>query len=256
MVDLAEMLEHVEIGDPGFPLGAGPLRILHFSDLHWRSGSPGHLEASVLEVLSNTPADLVVFTGDTVNRHRHWASVRDWLQQISHPGLRVAVPGNWDYTRHGLLVEFQRVWTEAGFEVLLNRELECRGEFGTVRIVGLEDPRAGRPDSERFERDARFQLCLCHSPDILLEDPPPEFHLLLCGHTHGGQIRLPSLGALTTSTQIGRKMDKGVFKTGESQYVFIQSGLGGGTIPLRIGCPPRITLLTVSNSQVAGALHG
>jgi len=94
--------------------------------------------------------------------------------------------------------------------------------------------------------DGVFRLLLCHNPDVLLMRERLAFHLLVCGHTHGGQIRLPGIGAVVTSTRLGRKFDKGLFQLGPTQYVFITQGVGMGEVPLRILCPPEVALLNIN----------
>lgn len=228
------------------PASGPSIRILHFSDLHWRGSSPGRLEREVKACLEDTPADLLVFTGDTVNRQRYWPRVAVWLSSIEHSGLRIAVPGNWDYTRHGMLVEFERVWRDAGFAVLRNRGIRVEAQGLRLEVTGLGDLRCDPLAEDCLSCggvEPYRRLLLCHSPDILLYPGDLSYDLLLCGHTHGGQIRLPGLGALLTSTRIGRKFDKGLFEHPANRYVFVNSGLGEGQLPFRVGCPPQISLL-------------
>jgi predicted MPP superfamily phosphohydrolase len=88
---------------------------------------------------------------------------------------------------------------------------------------------------------------------VLLAGDRLQFNLLLSGHTHGGQIRLPGIGALVTSTRLGRKFDKGLFRLAPTQYVFITCGIGTGNVPLRLYCPPEVALLNVCREERASA---
>ena len=98
------------------------------------------------------------------------------------------------------------------------------------------------------------RVVLGHTPDLVLDlsdiaGPRPD--LLLAGHTHGGQVRLPLLGALYTETHIGRRYDFGFFRY-EGQPLYITAGLGTSVIPVRFFDPPEITLLTLVPAETAG----
>lgn len=232
-------------------LAAG-LQVLHFGDLHWRPGSPGLLERKVKQALESASADLVVFTGDTVNRHRSWQQVSRWLSDLQLSAPRFAVPGNWDYTQAGLLEEFTDVWEQAGFHVLHNRAFPVEIHGQGVEVMGLADARTGVIDWSLAERpipEGIFRLLLSHNPDVLLARDRIRFHLLLSGHTHGGQIRFPGARALVTSTRLGRKFDKGLFRIASTQYVFITRGVGTGAVPLRVCCPPEVALLNLGQEE-------
>lgn len=227
---------------------ASDIKILHFGDLHWRSSSPGARETQIEKILQNHSADLWIFSGDSVNRHRFWPEFSQWLGSLPGPEHRFAVPGNWDYTRGGMLDAFTRVWSEAGFQVLRNRATTLSIRGTDIQVAGLGDLRADRVDMSLATTEIppqTFRIVVSHNPDVLLYPEPLRCHLLLCGHTHGGQIRFPGWGAMTTSTRLGRKFDKGVFRITDSQYVFITKGIGSGRVPLRIACPPEVAQLTV-----------
>jgi predicted MPP superfamily phosphohydrolase len=246
------LLQEYDIGVPAEMNLKTGFRILHFGDLHWRSRSPGRLERRVKQALESTPADLVVFSGDTVNRHRSWQQVSRWLSDLQVRGPRFAVPGNWDYSRAGLLDEFTEVWEQAGFQVLRNRALRLDLHGQALDVVGFADARQDSMDWRLVEKpvpDGVFRLLLSHNPDVLLARDRMTFHLLLSGHTHGGQIRLPGIGALVTSTRLGRKFDKGLFRLAPTQYVFITCGIGTGDVPLRVCCPPELALLNVCREE-------
>ena len=245
------MLQTYDLNFPPKALAGQGFTILHIGDLHWRAHSPRKIEAQLKSILRHTPADVLVFTGDTVNRQRYWAKAAKWLKDMEGPPLRFAVPGNWDYSQGGLLDDFRETWTAAGFTVLQNEMTELQVGGQSIEVVGLGDIRVDRVDWELAGAQVPpgvFRLLLSHNPDVLLNPERLQYHLLLSGHTHGGQICFPGIGSLVTSTRIGRKYDKGVFKINDSQYVFITRGIGEGDIPLRIGSPSEVALLRIGAS--------
>ena len=72
-----------------------------------------------------------------------------------------------------------------------------------------------------------------------------QFDLLLCGHTHGGQIRLPRYGAMTTSTRLGKRYEAGLYGLGSGRHLYVSRGVGEGHVWIRILCPPELALLTL-----------
>jgi len=94
---------------------------------------------------------------------------------------------------------------------------------------------------------AAARLLLTHNPDLVLEladlgAPPPD--LVLAGHTHGGQVRLPGYGAIYTSTKLGRRYDAGLFDF-QGIPLYITAGVGTSEVPVRLFDPPEIVLITL-----------
>jgi len=91
-------------------------------------------------------------------------------------------------------------------------------------------------------------ILIAHSPDQIREAAGTDAGLVLSGHTHGGQIRLPLVGALTTGTQLGRRYASGLFYL-EGRWLYITRGVGTRTLPVRFLCPPEITLITLERGD-------
>jgi predicted MPP superfamily phosphohydrolase len=97
------------------------------------------------------------------------------------------------------------------------------------------------------------RVFLYHSPELMPEAPANDIDLYLCGHTHGGQVRLPGFGALFTSAATGKRYEMGRYdEGGTTLYVSRGIGLEGYSMPrLRLFCPPEITLVTIESSKTA-----
>jgi hypothetical protein len=131
-----------------------------------------------------------------------------------------------------------------------------------IWLAGVDDPGAGKPDPElaipaaiRNVPNAPVML-MSHAPDYvddLLTHPGGQaVDLVLSGHTHGGQIRLPFLGPMVLPL-MGRKYVDGLFRFGRTQ-LYVNRGLGTVGVPFRFACPPEITLITLRKGLSNGAL--
>ena len=222
------------------------IRVLHLSDLHIGRRLTRRL-TRIHELVAGMEPDLVALTGDVVNRPHSWPTAIEWLKELPvDPGVpRFAVPGNWDILRGGGSDLFRASMARAGFTELMNRRVDLRIRDSVIQVAGLDDVRQGyfHPEAALEGVDAdTFLLGLCHNPDFLLYLSPWPFDLTLSGHTHGGQIRLPRLGAIVTSTQIGPRLACGWVEAENKRPIFVSRGLGEGLLPLRFHCPRELAL--------------
>ncbi len=136
---------------------------------------------------------------------------------------------------------------EQGVQPLVNRAVRVRGEGVDFWVGGVDDLTEGRPDLAATLAevpDDAFLLVLAHNPDIWLAPRIPGADLVLAGHTHGGQIRLPLVGAAhTQGTHLTRRRPAGWFERGGVR-MFVSRGLGE-SIPLRLGARPQAALIRV-----------
>jgi predicted MPP superfamily phosphohydrolase len=119
----------------------------------------------------------------------------------------------------------------------------------TLRLAGLDDLWWGKPDLDAALEDVptgEEVVLLSHNPDFAEEHPDPRVGLALSGHTHGGQVYLPLLGAPWAPTRYGEKYLAGLVR-GPASQVFVTRGLGEAGVPLRFNCPPEINLLTLAS---------
>lgn len=243
---------------PVVPLNRSPgqaVRLLHLSDLH---ASPvvslDFLAAAVTKGLAQAP-DVVCLTGDFITRgHRNLDGYAEVLQPLSAAAPAFACLGNHDGGRwaarkggHPDTTPVREMLRRAGITLLDNaaRTVTVRGQ--EVRLVGLGDLWAG----EQRPREAFASLppspaptvVLAHNPDARdsLRDYP--WDLLLCGHTHGGQVKLPLLGPLVLPIQ-DRRFAEGL-RRWEGRWVYVTRGVGN-LLGIRFLCPPEITLLTLA----------
>lgn len=222
------------------------LRILHVTDLHHLA-----LPASFVEKLTRTKPDLIVVTGDLINgNERNFDREYSFVERLAGicPHL-FFVSGNNDW-EHLKYQEFLLGLEQRGMTVLNNGS--CRVSTGgiSVNVVGVDDPSKWHDHIAKayagVQDDSLYTVLLAHDPLIMRRTKQFRFDLILCGHTHGGQIRLPILGALIAPGQgLLPKYDKGKFALGEQTILYIDSGLGTSKVPIRFWNRSQVSLLRV-----------
>lgn len=248
-------LSALSIVSPQLPPGSRPVRLLHVSDIHLER--PGVREQRLLELAAAAQPDLILITGDYVNLSNNedpitHAAVIDLLNQLDAPGGVFAVLGSPPVD----LVE-QIAPLFDGLEVNLLREDVAAVDLGDGRhlsLIGLDCHHNLSYDGERMARLAaeapadRPRILLYHSPELMPEAVAAGIDLHLCGHTHGGQVRLPLIGPLLTSSQLGRRYVMGHYQAGNT-HLYVSRGVGfeGLSAPrVRFLCPPEMLLVTLT----------
>lgn len=245
--------------------GAPALTILHISDTHLRAGS-GRLRA-FLERLPDTLGevpDLVLATGDYIDDDGSMADAVSLLARLEAKIGRFFVYGSHDYyeaagpaygkyftggTTEGARRRDESPMTEAleakGWRNVANRTEIVESNKGTIRISGVDDSYLGWHRTGHIERAEGEVLAigLDHAPDVVSEWILSGFDLVVAGHTHGGQVRVPGLGALVTNCSLPAALAAGLTRIGRG-WLHVSPGLGTGPYaPIRFGCRPEVTLL-------------
>jgi predicted MPP superfamily phosphohydrolase len=232
---------------PRLPPALDGLSIMHISDLHFtgKVGKPFFEEA--MRMSNALEPDLVAVTGDIVDKNRYIDWIPDTLGRLKARYGVYYIFGN-----HELRVDWKRVHRVLGSCGLIYvggrwLTVEVRGQ--PLLLAGNElpwfkpaaDPRTFPPRSE-----VPFRLMLAHSPDQIEWGRQCDGDLMLAGHTHGGQVRLPFLGPLFAPSNRGVQYASGLFHIPPT-ILNVSRGLSG-EIPLRMNCPPEIIHLTLHAS--------
>jgi predicted MPP superfamily phosphohydrolase len=248
--------------------GKPPLTVLHLSDLHLTVADTKRMR--FLERLAAEPVDLVVLTGDMLGEPEALDPVLATLGRFRPRLGAVAVLGSNDYWAprfRNPLTYFtgpssrrhrsgrRNPWRELveglearGWTVLSNR----RGRLGDVELAGMDDPHIRHDDPgvavpPNGEVPASLRLGVVHSPYRRALDAfaGNGYDLVLAGHTHGGQVRLPGVGALVTNCDLPRDRVRGLSRWSGS-WLHVSGGLGTSKYaPFRFACRPEASLLTV-----------
>jgi predicted MPP superfamily phosphohydrolase len=261
------VLRRVEV--PVLRPNALPIRLLHVSDLHLMPDDDR--KVAWVKGLAEVRPDIVVNTGDTLSNERSVpTAVAAFGSLLAVPGA--FVPGNNDYrapvrksphryfTKRKPIVrgpelpwqDLRAAQAERGWLDLTNRRgsVDVRGQ--RVAFAGVDDPHTSRDDYESIagpaDSDAVVRIGVAHSPEPRILDAFAEdgYDLILCGHTHGGQVRVPFIGALTTNSGLDRSRARGLSRWGSHTYLHVSAGLGSNPyMNVRFACRPEATLLTL-----------
>lgn len=228
---------------PNLPPELDGLTLLLLSDLHFH-GTPSRLyfERITSELASGPTPDLVCLAGDFLDsdRHHHW--IGELLGPLRANEAKFAILGN-----HDKYHDPDRVRAElaaAGYTVLGNawQEIAIRGV--SCVVVGHEGPWFGPPPDPTAAPAGPFRLCLSHTPDNFYWGVEHRVGLMLCGHVHGGAIRVPLIGSIFVPSVFGRRFDMGVFAKAETAMV-VSRGVSGKE-PLRFRCNPQAIRVTLT----------
>ncbi len=241
-------VETTAVGVSGLPENARGVRICAFSDTHLGFGVDAEALSKALEKITEQDPDVIVFLGDLYDYYgretpetRQEDAVVAVLSALSAPGGKYAVLGNHDYAG-GVQKDIDRILTASGFTVLYDEAVQL--PLYGLNIFGAKDRIQVKTAAESYAPKAGYyNVVLCHEPDVF--DEMTGVDLMLSGHTHGGQIRVPFLGALVDS-KYGRKYISGLYTVGDGQ-VYVTRGVGMTILKLRFLCPPEISVLEIGN---------
>lgn len=207
-------------------------RLAHFTDLHYRGDRA--LLKGVVKMINGLAPDFACFTGDIIEEERFLAEALEILKGVRVP--LYGVPGNHDYWSGAAFDGIARAFESTGGAWLVDREIEFPG--GGLSIVGASSHHAGfiAPGD-----GARKRLLLTHYPAFADLVKGHRFSLILAGHSHGGQLRIPFWGAPFLPWGTG-KYDKGLYRTAAGP-LYVNPGIGTFYVPVRIFCRPEITLI-------------
>jgi uncharacterized protein len=225
---------------PQIPPAWDGLKILHLSDLHFCGTPDRSFYDHVVKHCQDWDADIVALTGDFVDTDHHHRWIVPILGRLRWKIGALAILGNHDAWREAALV--RRRLRRLGVRVLETRweTLDVRGH--PMIVIGHEGPWFHSPDLSGCPVDG-FRLCLSHTPDNLGWAKRHGIDLVLAGHVHGGQIRLPLVGSIFVPSKYSRRYDGGTFHEGPT-VMHVSRGLAG-EVPLRYNCRPEATLVVL-----------
>ena len=247
-LDMAERALEV----PRLPAALDRLTIVHLSDFHFtgRVGKPYFQE--VVRLSNQLEPDLVAITGDMVDESDYIDWIPDTLGRLTSRFGTYCVLGNHDSLAD--VPRLRQALADSGLVYLGGRWLEITIRGEAVVLAGNElpwfSPAADMQDAPRGSADGRpLRIALSHTPDQLEWARANDFDLLLAGHTHGGQIRLPLIGPIISPSRKGVKYVSGIFHASPT-IMHVTRGISG-EFPLRLNCPPEMARL-ILRTQTGG----
>lgn len=230
-------------------------RIVQLSDIHLEEFTEAAFLKKVVDRMNGLHADMIALTGDFVSYaplpmrfalrwSYHCAEI---LAGLSCK-LRYAVLGN-----HDVMVSPAGVTdalTSHGIPVLTNRYVPIERENHRIWLAGVADPLEQKPDlslalPQRRDTTREPVILMAHEPDYADRVLGQQVSLILSGHTHGGQIRIPLLPPLHLP-DMGKKYLKGLFHFRDGTQLYVSRGIGTVGLPFRFLCPPELTVITLA----------
>lgn len=239
-------VESVQIPLKNLPSALEGFKIAQLSDLHLRPFTTLEFLQKAVDRTNQLQADLVVLTGDFVSREAEAIFELAPVLAGLNPkyGLYAAL-GNHDLWSNQAVV--RAGLAEQGIPVLQNAGRSIGVGPAQLYLAGVDDVWSGQPDLNSALADAPPEvpvILLAHEPDLadrFVADG--RVSLQLSGHTHGGQVRLPGIGALVLP-RFGKKYDLGLYRVGDT-WLYTNRGLGVVGPPIRFNCRPEITEITL-----------
>jgi predicted MPP superfamily phosphohydrolase len=233
---------------PDWPKGAAPIRMMLLTDMHVSGPDmPPSRLARIVDQVNRLHPDIVLLGGDFVSDKR--SSTKSYaaaeavapLAALRAPLGTYGVLGNHDHWRG--VPEVVAAMRRAGIHLLVNEA----AAVGPLSLGGTDDAFTGndrvRATVGAMRRLNGVRVLLSHSPDVV-GTTPPDVSLILAGHTHCGQIRLPWIGALSYMSAYGAKYACGISRDGPKR-VITSAGLGTSILPLRLGAVPDVWMVTL-----------
>lgn len=240
------VVRSIRLAEPSWPPGAAPIRLVLMSDLHVQGPDmpPARLARIVTQVNALQP-DIIVLAGDyttssyIATRTYSLPEAAEPLRLLKARLRKIAVLGNHDRDN---VADSRAALEGVGLTVLENEAVE----IGPLAIGAVHW--GLKKALKRLGERNGLRILVAHSPDPFPR-LPDDVALMLAGHTHCGQVVLPLVGALVTGSKYGRRYMCGVVQ-GPSNTLIVSAGLGTSRVPLRLGAPPDIWLISLEPAQV------
>lgn len=254
------------------------LTIVQFSDTHVGPHFSLAQLKEVVTLINEQKPDLIVFTGDLLDRVRSFKESKDELiailAELNAPLGKFAVYGNHDHGGGGSEY-YRQVMEQANFDLLVNDvKTIALANKKSITIAGLDDFLLGKPKIEetlgRLDQTERltyqkeqtlstqlpsstsplaesFVICLVHEPDVADRIVSYPVDLQLSGHSHGGQVQIPLLGPVITPS-LARKYKEGLYQLRQGNHtmqLYVNRGIGTTRLPIRMGSRPEIAIFNL-----------
>ena len=227
-------------------------RIAQASDLH--NAEFGENNVRLLAMLRDEKPDIIAITGDLIDSRRTDTAVAlEFLRQAVEIAPCYYVAGNHE-ARIDEYYAFREEMNQLGVRVLSDEraDIEIGGEV--LHLLGVDDPSftSGEDDLvmaqklEELRLDSGFSVLLSHRPELLSTYAQYDIGLVLSGHAHGGQVRLPWVGGLLAPNQgLFPEFEGGLYASGETKMI-VSRGLGNSLFPLRFNNRPELIIVVLA----------
>ncbi|MCP4179199.1 MAG: hypothetical protein GY756_15675 [bacterium] len=222
--------------------------IIFFSDTHFNKSNLKK-QGELLNLINSIQTDVIIFGGDLVSYNVNLPEAIEFLSKINQEVDKIGVLGNWEYRKLGWPgnVDFWvKKFREANFKILCDNHFEKNN----IRFYGL-NYNLKIASKKNISNSEKFTCLISHIPDTasyyIRYNNLKCIDLILSGHTHGGQIRVPYFNSFIHSLLFGRTFEYGLYKNRQlNTKLIITNGIGNNdTFDLRLFCKPEIVILKI-----------
>ena len=271
-------LEEITLALPHLPPEFNGYKVGFLTDIHLGIWLPSEWIVRALSLLSSKSPDILVLGGDYIllkddpllaplgisrnSAFNHlplkqaaaaiYREVASMVSGFSFPDGIIGVTGNHDHWLY--YPTFSTIFSQfSKIRLLINETHAIQRNDQQITFFGVDDFLTGIPTwmpARAAEQPSKTTVLISHNPDYvsaLLRNTRADFDLALCGHTHGGQVRLPGFGPLALQIEDPR-FGGGLVSTRKDQFVYTSRGLGLVGLPFRFNCPPEVTVVTLRSA--------
>lgn len=247
-------IQTVNVTVSGLPRAYDGLRIVHLSDNHGKEFGAGN--ENLLEKVAQLKPDVIAITGDLIDQESQMEMIPALAKGLAEIAPTYYVTGNHEWAVHRIN-DLKALLTECGVRVLTNEYELWEKDGTTLAIAGVDDPN-GPADQKtgdvlRGEIEADYTILLSHR-NTVFDYAGWGYNLVLCGHGHGGILRVPFLnkGVLGTDRTFFPTFDGGLYEFADGSFCFESRGLGSNTVPVhafRLFNRPDLPLIILNSGE-------
>lgn len=235
------------------PASFDDFTVVFFTDLHMENETDARILTQLRDKINQLSPDVILFGGDLIDKQETDLSVTqqqrltDILADLEAPYGKFWVSGNHDLVSESTLARADVIMNQAGFTRIDNQSIELhRGDRDYIRLSGIANMVNGTPDIEgafsQVSGDV-YTIVLDHTPDAITQMSDQRVDVMLSGHSHGGQIRLPLIGSLIRNDG-AKTYEHGTTQVNQTTLI-VSNGIGTSGFRVRLLADPQIQLLTL-----------
>ncbi|PFP29800.1 metallophosphoesterase [Bacillus sp. AFS073361] len=249
-------IQELQIKHPLIPKSFDGIKLVQFSDTHLGFQYSLHQFTKLAKKINSLQPDIILFTGDLMDEPNQYTEINKLmpiLKGLHAPFGKYCIFGNHDHGGYGSDI-YRNIMENSDFNVLLNESAPVKMSDGSmICLLGIDDAMLGNPNLPLALRNVpqnTFKLLLSHAPDLAQTAAQYPVHWQLSGHSHGGQIKIPFLGALVTPP-FGQLYPEGLYSVGDDSplSLYVNRGIGTTRLPFRFLSKPELTIFTLRHEK-------
>ncbi|WHY79161.1 metallophosphoesterase [Neobacillus sp. WH10] len=245
-------IQEQQIKHPLIPKSFEGIKMVQFSDTHLGFQYTLSQFKKLAAKINDLKPDIILFTGDLMDEPNKYTEINNLLpilEKLHAPLGKYCIFGNHDHGGYGSEI-YRNIMETTNFNVLLNESIPIKLKDGSsIYLLGIDDAMLGSPDlplALKKVPDNRFTLLLSHAPDLADSAMQYPIHWQISGHSHGGQVKIPFIGALV-KPPFAQKYPEGLYSIGEENplTLYVNRGIGTTRLPFRFLAKPELTIFTL-----------